>query len=280
MKRIDWNRMWRERENFAAGNDKSEFWDRKAAAFKKKTDEKDLYAETFYQYMDICEGETVFDMGCGSGTLAVPFAQKGHEVWACDFSSEMLHFLMKDAEEAGVSDLIHPVKLDWNEDWEKRDLPKCDFAIASRSLIFKDLTASLKKLESVALKRCCLGAWDGPFTGYDRYVARAIGFERPGYGCHYIVMNELMDRDVYPEMRYIFTPFRKDRFESYEAGWKKLHDSFDGDLTDEQEILFDEYCREHLLEYENENGKYFQMDHGTMSSIAFISWDVRSLFDE
>ena len=35
-------------------------------------------------------GETVFDMGCGTGTLAAEMATSGHKVIAADFSSGML----------------------------------------------------------------------------------------------------------------------------------------------------------------------------------------------
>ena len=36
-------------------------------------------------------GESVFDMGCGSGTLCVPLAEDGYTVFAGDFSEKMLN---------------------------------------------------------------------------------------------------------------------------------------------------------------------------------------------
>lgn len=191
--KINWNEMWKEVNRPEAESGTSQYWDSRAAGFRKKSDEPDIYAEKFYEYMDIRPGETIFDMGCGSGTLAIPFAKKGHEVWAADFSQEMLNCMMADAEEEGVADRIHPIVLDWNEDWEIRKLPKCDIALSSRAMFFDDLTSSLKKLESVAKRRACLGAWDGPGEGLS--------------SC-YCAMGELMDRGAKPELRYIRYPFK------------------------------------------------------------------------
>lgn len=288
MERIDWNHLWKTTEKLEDKNSSSEFWDEFASSFRKKKAEPDPYIEKFYELMEALPGDTIFDMGCASGTLAIPFAEKGHEVYAADFSGEMLKVLMKGAEEAGVADRIHPIRLDWNEDWSLRDdLPVCDIAIASRSLIFKDLTLSLKKLESVARRRCCAGAWDTPVSGYDRYVAKAIGYERPGYGVNWFIMNELMDRDMFPEQIFIRSPFRKPKFGSFEEGVEELRGSMKYGLTEEQDRALLEYCREHLKFHRVEDGghlsarrdaqgkkEFWQLDHSDMSTMAFIRWDL------
>lgn len=199
---IDWNRLWKEERNPDAENGTSQYWDRRAANFRKKDDEPDSYSEQFYEYMGARGGETLFDMGCGSGTLAIPFAKKGHEIWAADFSEEMLKCMMADAEAEGVADRIHPIKLDWNENWELRDLPKCDIAFASRSLFFDELTESLDKLETVAERCCCLGAWDGPGKGLT--------------SC-YCVLGDLICRNREPELRYIRYTFHSRNCEDFQA---------------------------------------------------------------
>ena len=118
--RIDWNRLWKENYADRPSEDDHQFWDDYAPRFRKKLkEEEDPYVRIFYEYSEFQPGETIFDMGCASGTLAIPFAQKGHEIWAADFSEEMLKYLMIEAEEAGVADRIHPIRLDWNEDWSK-----------------------------------------------------------------------------------------------------------------------------------------------------------------
>lgn len=290
MQRFNWNQIWKDTLKPEDKNKATEFWDNHAEHFFRKVEDgkKDPYIEKFYELSGLKAGETIFDMGCASGTLAIPFAQKGHEVYAADFSNEMLKYLMEGAAEAGVADNIHPIHLDWNEDWGARDLPKCDVAIASRSLIFYDMTSSLKKLESVAKSRVCIGAWDNPAPGYDRYLAGAVGYERPGYGVHYFVMNELMDRDMFPELTFIYAPFRPTKYKTREEALEKLRNTFNFGLNDEQEKLFNEYCDEHLKFNRVEDGgrtssrgdaqgskEYWQMDHSDMSTIAFIKYPIK-----
>ena len=155
---IDWNKIWQDSRDALEHSNNVEFWNEFAPKFRKKTSMSDPYIDTFYEYMNAKKTDTLFDMGCGSGTLAIPFAQKGHEVFAADFSPEMLRFLKEGAEEAGVADRIHTIQLDWNEDWEKRELPKCDIVFSSRSFMPQEMSSSLKKMESIAKRRICIGA--------------------------------------------------------------------------------------------------------------------------
>lgn len=285
MTTINWNEIWRSTEDSKERSNDVDFWNSFAPRFRKKVSEPDPYIELFYEYMEAKPGDTLFDMGCGSGTLAIPFAQKGHEVFAADFSPEMLKYLKQGAEEAGVADCVHTIQLNWNEDWGARDLPKCDIAFSSRSFITRDLTSSLEKLESVAKRKVCIGAWDTPVPGYDRHLAKAIGYERPGIGTHYMIMGELMDRDVFPEMKYIYSPFRLTKYLSREAAEEELRQGF-SHMTAEQEEKFSRYLEEHLI-YHPEKGEYhgkdlegfWQLDHNDNSSIAFISWNIKSVYE-
>ena len=284
MTTINWNEIWRNTDDAKERSNNLEFWDNYAPRFRKKLTEPDPYIEKFYEYMGAETGDTLFDMGCGPGTLAIPFARKGHEVFAADFSSEMLKYLMEGAKEEGVADKIHPIQLNWNEDWSERNLPQCDIAFSSRSFISRDLTSSLEKLESVARRKVCIGAWDSPAPSYDRHLAKAIGYERPGISVYYMIMGELMDRDVFPELKFIFTPFRLSKFESREAAEEQLRAAF-SHMTAEQEELFNTYLEEHLF-FNPEKGRYYgreldgfwQFDHDETSSIAFISWNIETVY--
>lgn len=272
--RIDWNRLWKKSGEGAVKKDALQFWDDFAPRFRKKLEpEKDPYIEAFYEASGFLPGESIFDMGCASGTLAIPYAKKGHEIYAADFSGEMLKHLMIGAQEEGVADRIHPIRLDWNEDWEKRnDLPVCDVAISSRSLMADDLEAAIRKLESVARRKVCIGAWDTPAPGYERKLASAIGYERPGYGCYVYVMGELMDRDLLPELHFIRSPFNRRAFSSREEAEKSLRNSFQYGLSEEQEQKLEKYLEENLKETADGGWK---LDHQEISSIAHISWEVR-----
>ena len=285
MTSINWNEMWRATDDSKERSNNLEFWNSYAPRFRKKLKEPDPYIEIFYDYLEAKPSDTLFDMGCGSGTLAIPFAKKGHEVFAADFSPEMLKYLKQGAEEEGVADRIHTIHLNWNEDWSVRDLPKCDIAFSSRSFITRDLTSSLEKLESVAKRRVCIGAWDSPASGYDRHLGKAIGYERPGIGTHYMIMGELMDMDVFPEMKYIYSPFGPAKYSSPQEAEESLRRGFTH-MTAEQEKKFAHYLKEHLIHHPEKvkyHGKdmdgFWQLDHNDNSSIAFISWNIKSVYE-
>ena len=157
------------------------FWDGFAPNYLKKPEGRDPYAEAFYMLSGIREGESIFDMGCGPGTLAVPFAKKGHRIVAADFSRGMLEQLAEYAREECVEDMITPLAL--------RDLPLCDMAICSRALIVYDLPLALDKLESVAKRKVCLGLVDPPETRSMKTpeICRYVTGELEERGKHYSI---------------------------------------------------------------------------------------------
>jgi len=54
-------------------------------------------------------GETVLEVGCGTGTETLSLAGLGVRVLASDISSKMLHVLQEKAEIAGLDDLVVPI---------------------------------------------------------------------------------------------------------------------------------------------------------------------------
>ena len=276
MKLINWNDAWKERNRLLDHDRSPEFWNKMAPRFRRhrKTSDDETYASLFYEYSALKQGETVFDMGCASGTLAIPFAQKGHVIYAADFSPDMLECLMEEARAGGVSHMIKPVLLDWNEDWEVRDLPVCDVAIASRSLVAEDLTLALKKLESVATGRVCVGAFDKPTHHYDRKLAKAIGYERHEYGNYVYILNELINRDRYPELRFINYNTSNSRYISKEDMRKCKIESFQYGLTGEQIRKMDEYLDANTVKAEENGEMFYYLDNGETASIAHIMWSA------
>ena len=181
----------------AAGSEESRrVWDQKAPSFARKPTRSD-YINQLIRLLALEDGETVFDMGCGSGTLAIPFAKAGHAVCAVDFSSKMLEELRLAAEREGVpvvsgsyfvengvdtaqpvDELLEPGTIvtfqrSWQEPWD--DLPAADLCLSSRSLVTADILNALDKMETHATKRVAVttGAGDLPYK--DSRIYEAMG---------------------------------------------------------------------------------------------------------
>ncbi|MCL2807643.1 MAG: methyltransferase domain-containing protein [Coriobacteriia bacterium] len=101
---IDWQSLWIKRFAHRECPDDAHYWDGRAEEFSKRYQrgENSAYSEQFIEYLGLKPSETVFDMGCGNGALAVPLAMAGHPVIACDFSLKMLEALLKRSNETAV----------------------------------------------------------------------------------------------------------------------------------------------------------------------------------
>lgn len=87
---INWNDEWKRIQKTRNSPDDSSTWDARAASFPTAHGTHSAYASTFIRYSGIQAHDTVFDMGCGTGVLALPLAQMGVDVLAADFSRGML----------------------------------------------------------------------------------------------------------------------------------------------------------------------------------------------
>ena len=130
------------------------FWDRRARHFRGG-DEASPYVAGFIAHMRIRPGESVLDVGCGSGALALPLAREGHDVVGLDFSAGMLDVLRRQASEERLTN-VRTVQAAWDDDWRAAGVGVADVVIASRSLDVRDLRAALQKLDAFARRRVCV----------------------------------------------------------------------------------------------------------------------------
>ena len=155
-------------------------------------------------------------MGCGSGTLAVPLALAGHEVYAADFSPAMfVELMMRRARVEGVEELIHPIEMSWDEEWKAA--PVCDVAFASRSIATQDMAAALLKLDAHARRRVCITLATATDTSprADEVLLRAVGRTKD-YASDYVYgMNILWQLGFQPDLSYIRSKRASD-FTSFE----------------------------------------------------------------
>ncbi len=277
----DWNAEWKRLQKARRRADDAAWWDSRAKHFRPK--ETSPYAQRFLELAAIAPGETVLDMGCGSGTLAVPLAQQGHQVIAADFSQAMLDTLGEAAEEAGVSSRIQRVRLAWEDDWQAAGVsPRCvDVALASRSIATHDLRAALLKLEGAARRRCCVTLACNAGPRYDAEVLEAVGVS-VGESVDYLyAFNILVQAGRAPEVRYLDS-LRKDTFNTLEEGvadFARMLEAGHEDKVDELRA----YLAAHMVEnpeagQPGPKGKLqgrYTLDHERVVRWAFVSWEPR-----
>ncbi|MGI6535873.1 MAG: class I SAM-dependent methyltransferase [Eggerthellaceae bacterium] len=212
---LDFGEEWRRQAQVRRKPDDAAHWDRRARDEVTKFGPSD-YSEEFLDKARLLPGETLFDMGCGAGTLAIPAARRGHGVLACDFSSVMLQRLRAGIPE-GLEPLVKTKLLSWDDDWEAAGvLPRSvDVACASRSIITADLQDSLRRLSGVARRRACVTVTAGMSPRVFPALFRDLGLRGQGHQDAAFVFGVLCQDGYEPEVSFIRSE-RYDRFASFE----------------------------------------------------------------
>lgn len=200
----DWNEEWKELQRTRRRPDDPAAWDARAKDFPTKHGSQEGYVGRFLELAALHPGESVLDMGCGTGALATPLAQAGHSVIACDFSRGMLDAMEADQRSLGVSH-VKALQMSWADDWEKQGVgPKSvDVALASRSIATTDLRASLLKLTAAARRRCCITVPCGPSPRIDQRLLQAAGLSARVGNDFLYAFNILAGLGFHPEVAYI-----------------------------------------------------------------------------
>lgn len=274
---VDWDKAYQDwhlyLNNMPPGGEESRaHWNARVGRFLRKTGRSD-YINQLIELLDLAPEDTVFDMGCGAGSLAVPLAKEGHDVIAVDFAEAMLEGLAQLAEEEGASGRIKTFQRSWQQDWS--DLPVADVAISSRSFVSADLATTLPKLEKQARKRCVLsvGAGDRPFR--DARIFEAMGRDAEAkvppreLG---LITNYLWANGRLPRVDYIEYPgfWSRDTREELEDAIGKTH----APQNEEQERLLAVFLEEHMT-YDEDEGKW-TLDYPRKDRWGVITWDVVS----
>lgn len=243
VKAVDWNRVWQaHRTRYSASKRDARFWDGRAPSFAKAASETD-YSDHFLAIMKPEAHWTVLDMGCGSGTLAIPLAKLVSSVTAVDFSGEMLAVVRKRCDVESIRN-VTTIHGRWEDDWGKLGIDTYDVAIASRSMVADDLQASILKLDAVARKRVYIVSvvGDGP---YDRSLFEAAGRplnSNPDYIYNY---NMLYQMGILANVAFIEEK-RHRTFNNPEEAVASMQWMFD-ELNSREEEKLAAYFKEHQV---------------------------------
>ena len=244
----DWNEEWKELQKLRCHADDASFWDKRSATFTTK-DAPNRYVEQFLAYAAIRPGETVFDMGCGTGALAVPLGEAGHKVAAADFSQGMLDQMQVRLDAAGVR-TVFPKLMSWEDDWPAFGVRAgmTDVAIASRSIATVDLRDSLLRLSEVARRRVCITLATASSPRVDERILAAAGLPCLIGRDYLYAFNILAAEGIKAEVRYIAST-REDTFATPEDAFEKLAAMIDDSSAVQASAAERERARANLREW-------------------------------
>jgi SAM-dependent methyltransferase len=134
-------------------------------------------------------GDTIVEIGCGTGTETLSLAKRGIKVVATDISGKMVEVLNAKAKELGVSENVigvHSRPVDLKEEMKKRGLSKVDGAYSTYGAINTEprLEETIRVLHDILLEGAplVLGVWNKyclyEMFGYTFKLKPSLAFAR------------------------------------------------------------------------------------------------------
>ena len=255
--------------------DSQAYWNKRATTFTR--DATSDYERWLRDLLALEAGEEVLDMGCATGTLAVPLARAGHRVHGCDFAEAMLAILDERAAAENLPITSH--LLAWEDDWEHAGLGKhsVDVAFASRSLMSGDVSACVRKLDAVARSRAAVVVPDSLLPSRDprllTYLGRSARHPRVVRDVTR-TLTSLGRIPVYATTR-TFRPMRFSSFDKARTDLRRL--AGPEPFTAREQRLFDAYAEQHFVREDaatasEKAGEQWVLDYPLPVTWVFIGW--------
>jgi SAM-dependent methyltransferase len=233
---IDFNELYKTQKLSSDFKPKTkEEWDAKAEDLNKRIHQS-IYNEQFLSAVNTSGCESLLDIGCGPGNLAIRFAKKLPFIHAVDYSSEMLKCLNENAITKKIVN-ITTHQLSWDDNWD--NLPQTDIVIASRSMEVPDMKEALLKLDNQAKKRVYLTYKVGG-SFLDLEMMDIIGKKITPKPDYIYIINILYSMGINAKVEFLESENSDKNITSYEELLKRVEWSI-GALDDEQKLLLKEY---------------------------------------
>ena len=261
--------------NSTINRDSQAYWNKRAATFTR--DATSDYERWLLDLLALEAGDEVLDMGCATGTLAVPLARAGHRVHGCDFAEAMLAILDERAASENLPITSH--LLAWEDDWEEAGLGEnsVDVAFASRSLMSGDVSACVRKLDAAARSRAAVVVPGSPLPSRDPRLLTYLGrTARPPRIVRDVTRAlAAMGRTPVGARTQTFRPMRFSSFDEARADLRRL--AGPEPFTAREQRLFDAYSAQHIVRRaaESPSGETSQMwvlDYALPVTWVFIGW--------
>lgn len=225
--------------------DSQAYWNKRAATFTRSATSD--YERWLLDLLALEAGETILDMGCATGTLAVPLARAGHRVHGCDFAEAMRAILDERAAAENLPVTSH--LLAWEDDWEEAGLGEnsVDVAFASRSLMSGDASACVRKLDAAARSRAAVVVPDSLLPSRDPRLLTYLGRSARHPRVIREVTRALASLERIPAFATTrtFRPMRFSSFDEARADLRRL--AGPKPLTAREQRLFDAYAAQHFV---------------------------------
>ncbi len=257
--------------------DSQAYWNKRATTFTRNATSE--YERWLLDLLALEAGEEVLDMGCATGTLAVPLARAGHRVHGCDFAEAMLAIL--DERTAAEQLPITSHLLAWEDDWEAAGLGEnsVDVAFASRSLMSGDVSACVRKLDAAARSRAAVVVPNSLLPSRDPRLLTYLGRSTRRPRVVRDVSRALASLGRLPVFAttQAFRPMRFSSFDEARADLRRLAgpESF----TAREHRLFDAYAAQHFVRLATESpsgepSEMWVLDYPLPVTWVVIGWST------
>ena len=170
----DWNEIWKNEKYpmWTKNGDLADYWNKGAEKrFQRLLKKKDI-AEKQAEEFKLKRTDVVLDIGCGTGRLTLPIAERANFVYAIDISKEMLEIAKREAKKASLKNIEF---INGNfETFNTEKIGKVDVSISYNSLGVYDIKNVLEKINDMTKKEVFIFIFASKGEWLDEPIAEII----------------------------------------------------------------------------------------------------------